>query len=244
MENKMKKLLITLRFSLPLVTGAWADEPADGPEMLGWYHFYAPNPGAVVAAMDKFWASDCGKEYPADVVLAAEVFNGGNAASHFILNTYPNAAAQEKAVNMMATCAGGQEFLRELQAADVVGTRQMLGFHAVEGGDWTKDAAFAKFDIRVEARNQGAYVAAWQKMMSAVVEDINISSYGVGAIVFGNDAFSHWVYVGAKTSTELAAAQQAILTHPAFATFVQETSTLRENVNTTLIQIVKGYSKN
>jgi len=62
--------------------------------------------------------------------------------------------------------------------------------------------------------------------------------------VFGNDAFNHWVYVGAKTSTELAAVQQAILTHPGFLTFTKETSTLRENVNTTLVQIVKGYSRN
>ena len=31
-----------------------------------FYHFAAPDPAAVVAAMDKFWASDCGKKYPAD----------------------------------------------------------------------------------------------------------------------------------------------------------------------------------
>ncbi|MDB2376615.1 hypothetical protein N9V75_00300 [Luminiphilus sp.] len=240
----MKKLLIALLISTPLVGGVWADEPADGPAMLGFYHFYAPNPGAVVAAMDKFWASDCGKEYPADVALAAEVFNGGYDSSHFILNTYPNAAAQEKAVNIMATCADGQQFLMELQAAGVVGTRQLLGFHAAEGGDWTEDSAFAKFDIKVEGQNQGAYVAAWQKMMSAVMKDIDISSYGVGVVVFGNDAFNHWVYVGAKTSTELAAVQQAILTNPGFSAFAKETSTLRENVNTTLVQIVKGYSRN
>ena len=49
----------------------------DDHEMAGpfyaFYHFAAPDPSAVVAAMDKFWASDCGKQYPADAGLNQEL---------------------------------------------------------------------------------------------------------------------------------------------------------------------------
>ena len=78
-------IAVALMFVIPQ---GFAEEQDDGPEMLGFYHFYAPDPAAVVAAMDKFWASDCGKEYPAEVALSAEVFNGGYPSSHFVLNTY------------------------------------------------------------------------------------------------------------------------------------------------------------
>jgi len=239
----MKSLLASLIAVLLLsAQSGVAEETAEGPEMLGFYHFYAPDPGAVVAAMDKFWASDCGKEYPAEVALAAEVFNGGYASSHFVLNTFPNAAAQEQAASILMSCPDGRLFLEDLQSAGVVPTTQYLGFHAAEGGNWREDMAFAKFDIVVEGQNQGLYVGAWQKMMAGVLEDIDVSSYGIGAVVFGNDKFSHWVYVGAPTSTALAATQQALLTHPDFQTFLKEAGGLRTNVNTTLVQILKGYS--
>ena len=59
----MKSLLVSLIAVLLLsAQSGVAEETAEGPEMLGFYHFYAPDPGAVVAAMDKFWASDCGKK--------------------------------------------------------------------------------------------------------------------------------------------------------------------------------------
>ena len=114
----MKSLLVSLIAVLLLsAQSGVAEETAEGPEMLGFYHFYAPDPGAVVAAMDKFWASDCGKEYPAEVALAAEVFNGGYASSHFVLNTFPNAAAQEQAASILMSCPDGRVFLEDLQSA-------------------------------------------------------------------------------------------------------------------------------
>ena len=238
-KTLLSGIAVALMFVIPQ---GFAEEQDDGPEMLGFYHFYAPDPAAVVAAMDKFWASDCGKEYPAEVALSAEVFNGGYPSSHFVLNTFPNAAAQEKAASILMGCPDGRTFLKDLQAAGVKPTTQYLGFHAAEGGNWREDTAFAKFDIVVEGQNQGLYVAAWKKMMAGVLEDIDVSSYGIGAVVFGNDKFSHWVYVSAKNSTELAATQQALLTHPDFQTFLKEAGGLRTNVNTTLVQILKGYS--
>tara|TARA_E500000075_G_C6730587_1_gene193463 strand:- start:362 stop:538 length:177 start_codon:yes stop_codon:yes gene_type:complete len=46
------------------------------------------NSAAVVAAMNKFWASDGGKEYPADVAIAQELFNGSCSSKHLIIITF------------------------------------------------------------------------------------------------------------------------------------------------------------
>ena len=76
-----------------------------------FYHLQTANPAAVVAAMDKFWASDCGKKYPVDVALSDEVFNGGNASTHFIINTFQNAEDQAAAAEIMRSCPDALTFL-------------------------------------------------------------------------------------------------------------------------------------
>ena len=72
---------------------ALSDNHSPETSYLGFYYFSAPNPEAVVTAMDKFYESDCGKRYPADVSLAEQLFNGGYQSTHFFLNSYANAAA-------------------------------------------------------------------------------------------------------------------------------------------------------
>ena len=69
-------------------TSVFGRRSRDGRTFYAFYHFAAPDPAAVVAAMDKFWASDCGKKYPADAGLNQEVFNGGYQSTHFIINTF------------------------------------------------------------------------------------------------------------------------------------------------------------
>ena len=69
---KLFSLLSLLLFSL---TGLGDDHSPAG-SLYTFYHFSAPEPDRVVAAMDKSWDSGCGNQYPADVGLSQEAFNG------------------------------------------------------------------------------------------------------------------------------------------------------------------------
>ena len=68
----------------------------DGRTFYAFYHFAAPDPTAVVAAMDKFWALT-GKKYPADKDLIRKYLMGVP-VYHFINNTFKNAADQQEAL--------------------------------------------------------------------------------------------------------------------------------------------------
>ena len=67
---KLLVMFIAAALSIP----ALSDNHSPENPYLGFYYFSAPNAEAVVTAMDTFYESDCGKQYPADVALAEQVF--------------------------------------------------------------------------------------------------------------------------------------------------------------------------
>ena len=71
---------------------ALADDHRPNSKWYGFYDFIRLDPAAVVAATDKFYASDCGKTYPADLSLAEELFNVAYQSTHFFINTCQSAA--------------------------------------------------------------------------------------------------------------------------------------------------------
>lgn len=235
--------IIVLLISLVLSGVATADDQANGGPFYAFYHLQVANPAGVVEAMDKFWASDCGKQYPADVALSQEVFNGGYASTHFIINTFRSIEDQSKAAEIMRSCPDSQVFLQELSAS-AQPVMEYMGPAPVDENDWGQDSAFSKFDIIVEPQDQAAYAAAYTKMMKAVAKDVDLRSYGLGAVFFGRDTFTHWVWTGGRTQAELGAISQQMLAHPAFAAFNAEVGDMRTVVNTTQVQILKAYPRN
>ena len=81
------------------------------------------------------------------------------------------------------------------------------------------------------------------KMMKAASKDIDLRSYGLGAIYFGRDKFSHWVWTGARSIPELSSISEQLLIHPAFVRFNAAVGNKRTIVNTTQVQILKGYER-
>ena len=237
---KTLSLLTLLLFSF--VIGA--DNHSSSGPYYAFYHFTAPEPDKVVAALDKFWGSDCGKQYPADVGLTQELFNGSYQSTHFVINTFKSAADQEVAAEILRSCPTALEFQREMSEAGVVGVTQYLGFAPVDENDWGNDSTFSKFDIVVEPQDQAAYAAAYGKMMSKVAQDIDIKSYGLGVVGFGRDKFTHWVWTGASSITELDSITRGISNHPAFAEFNETVGEMRTVVNTTQLQMLKSYPRN
>lgn len=219
-----------------------ADDHAEAGPFYAFYHLQTANPAAVVAAMDKFWASDCGKKYPADVALSEEVFNGGNASTHFIINTFQNAEDQASAAEIMRSCPSALTFLSEFYN-DAQATSQYMGPAAIDENDWTQDSVFAKYDIIVEPQNQAAYAAAYADMMQKVSKEAEVRSYGLGSIHYGRDKFTHWVWVGARSIPELSSINEKVQAHSAFAEFNAKVGGMRTIVNTTQVQILKGYER-
>ena len=239
----MKIRLLLALFLGVFGTQALADDHAQAGPFYAFYHIQSTNPAAVVAAMDKFWDSACGKQYPADVALSEEVFNGGNTSTHFIINTFQNSEDQAKAAEIMRSCPDALVFLEELYGSGVVAVSQYMGPAAVDENDWTQDSVFSKFDIIVEPQNQAAYAAAYSEMMEKVSDDVDLRSYGLGSIYFGRDKFTHWVWTGGRSIPELSAISEKLLAHPAFADFNRKVGAMRTVVNTTQVQILKGYAR-
>ena len=102
---------LLLSFFLVLFSfNAYADDHNDSSPFYAFYHLQVANPAALLDSMDRFWASDCGKQYPADVALSQEVFNGSYPSTHFIINTFQSATDQAKAAQLMRSCPAGIEF--------------------------------------------------------------------------------------------------------------------------------------
>ena len=68
--------ILVLLLSVVISNLTWADHHSESGPLYAFYHLQVGNPAALVSAMDTFWASDCGKQYPADVALSQELFNG------------------------------------------------------------------------------------------------------------------------------------------------------------------------
>ena len=143
----------------------------------------------------------------------------------------------------MRSCPAGIEFLTELAQAGTVPTTQYMGAAPIDANDWTQDTVFSKFDIIVAPQDQAAYAAAYNEMMTTVSKDIDLRSYGLGAIYFGRDQFTHWVWTGARSIPELNTISEQLLAHPAFAKFNNDVGNMRTVVNTSQIEVLKGWAK-
>ena len=206
MVKKMKKILVL--FSALLSLGVFAEGEGKH-EMHAFYFLNVTNPAVVVGAMDKFAASDCGKQLPADVGLMNERINGSAASTHFIIVSYEKMADFRKADALMQSCPEGATMLQEIGSGSDPVT-QFAVIPAIEVGDWGKDSVFMKYDMSVS--DEAAYGAAWTELMDANVAAGTVtSSYGLNRIFLGNNDASHFVYIGA-TDFETLTANQATLT--------------------------------
>ena len=215
----------------------------DGGPFYAFYHVQVSNPSTLVSAMDTFWASDCGKQYPADVALLEEVFNGSSPSTHFIINTFQTSDDQAQAAEIMRSCPDAVAFVQSLYESGTLPVSQYMGSAPIDESDWTEDIVFSKVDIVVEPQNQERYADAYAKMMKKISRDVEMRSYGLGAVGFGRDRFTHWVWTGARSIPELNAITQRLTSHPVFMEFNQDVGRMRDVMNTSQNVIIKSYPR-
>ena len=231
----MKKTLIFL-FALSGFT------QADDHSMDTYYAYYGistTNPPAVVAAMDKFNASECGQKTPSTVALMAETFNGGEESTHTFVVTYEGSKVLDETLAILSTCPDYATFLTEMAEISEP-TEQNLVKKLYEQGDWTKDTVFAVFEMNI--KNEDAYLTAYKKMTDAMVEKGQLtSSYGLERVIAGTD-FSHFAFIGGQNVASLMETLDLLdMKNPDFKEFQTAVRRNRSIVRRGIVNPVKAW---
>ena len=210
-------------------------------EMHQFTHMQITNPAAVIAAMDSFASSDCGKKYPADVGLMQEVINGAKQSTHFFIVSYEKISDFQKARDLTATCPAEAKFYADILKSGSTIITDYTIVPVVEKKDWYMDTVFMKYDMQLSLADEAAYTKAWSELMDNNVEAGFVkSSYGLNRVNFGSDALSHFVYIGGSSIEDV---NPDLTSTKAYAKFAKKVSGMREVVNTSLIMPVKSWPK-
>jgi hypothetical protein len=229
----MKRLILFL--TLILNGYIFADGHAS-PPMTAHYGFSTSNPAAVVESLQKFMASDCGKEMPASVTLFEPHFNADNEASHILTFNYQNGKGMDAVRQTFQTCAAAQQFL-----ADGVGVinqeYQALSTPIYAGGNAPEANVYMLWQMKVT--DEAKYAAAYKKMMEAQTEDgLASGSYGVNRIMAGGvDGMTHFAYIFGSSMAEMTEALSVSQASDNFKRFVREVESIRE-----IITVDAGYT--
>jgi hypothetical protein len=204
--------------------------------MTAHYGFSTSNPAAVVESLQKFMASDCGKEMPASVTLFEPHFNADNEASHILTFNYQNGKGMDAVRQTFQTCAAAQQFL-----ADGVGVinqeYQALSTPIYAGGNAPEANVYMLWQMKVT--DEAKYAAAYKKMMEAQTEDgLASGSYGVNRIMAGGvDGMTHFAYIFGSSMAEMTEALSVSQASDNFKRFVREVESIRE-----IITVDAGYT--
>ena len=234
----MKKLLLLISISSGIIF-AQSERHA----MHVFYHMNVTNPVGVVSALDKFHASDCGKKFPGDLGLMSETLNGASDSTHFIIASYMTMEDFQEAGALTQSCPEAATMLGTiLSSASPVSDLAIIPIF--EANDWTVDGAFTKYDMRMNLENEEEYAEAWSELMESNVESGSVtSSYGLNRVLYGNDEFTHFVYIGASDFVTLTDGATEQTSSKAFEKFSRKVKGMREVLNTSLIIPVKAWPR-
>ena len=105
----IKYFLVTLGFVFTPLT--YAQQPFQTYDMI------VSDPAGVVAALDKYQASQTGQQGRATVILSQYLANGESLATHQILVVYPTIRDMDLNLERNATSEDWAEFLTDMQSA-------------------------------------------------------------------------------------------------------------------------------
>ena len=233
----MKKILLSLLLSSGLI---FAD--GHGMEKDTYYAFFgiaANNPPAVVAAMDKFNASDCGQASPSTVALMGEAFNGDEPSTHTFVVTYEGAQEIDETLAIINACPEYAEFLTEMAAVSVP-TEQILNKVVYEGGDWTEERAFAVFEMNV--RNEASYLEAYKKFTDASIASGQLTgAFGLQRSIASTD-YTHFAFIAESNMADLMATMDTLnMDNPDFAEFQNSVRRNRSIVRRGIVVPIKAW---
>ena len=109
---------------------------------------------------------------------------------------------------------------------------------ALESGDWRTDTVFANVDIKVESGEEAKYLKAWVDFMES---QESVGSFGINRILFGNKYYTHMIYLGSNSLSELTNSMKTAFSSRDYQTYLNKVEDIRTNVQTRMAQFVKAY---
>ena len=145
----MRKFLLVI-FTFIYAATVLADDHkvVPGKEVGEFHYIKATNPLNIIAAADKFMASDCGKNWKAQTGANVVLMQlQGSGMSHFFYVGFSDYEKMELG-QKLANCAANFEFIQTIGAnshSDLYFNR--IGELSLQRGDWTKDSIFFKYEF-------------------------------------------------------------------------------------------------
>ena len=173
----------------------------------------------------------------------SETLNGASNSTHFIIASYMTREDFQNAGALTQSCPEAATMLGSLMnSASPVSDLAIVPI--IEANDWTVDGAFTKYDMRMNLENEEEYAEAWSELMESNVESGSVtSSYGLNRVLYGNDEFTHFVYIGASDLVTLTDGATELTSSKAFEKFSRKVKGMREVLNTSLVIPVKAWPR-
>ena len=210
-----------------------------GGEVGEFHYIKAKNPLAIVAATDKFIASDCGQKWQAKSRGLVLMQLDGSGMSHFFYSGFDDYESMNEAIQLASSCAAGLEFVQAIGDASLGEYYfNRIGELSLQKGDWTKDSVFLKYDLFVDPMKRGDYAKAWSSLVES--QDTPGSS-GLVTHVTGNGRVSHFAFNGGPSIPELMSGSEETFSSKEFLEFAAEVDEYRTVVNVMMVTPVKAW---
>jgi hypothetical protein len=233
----MSRGTIALLWSCLLLAGA-----AQGAENWQSLSFTttAQNLPRLIAATDKFMASDAGKAFPGTLSLMTAVIDGADPATHSYISSMESLAAREK---WTASLEGNADWsaLRDAFAnlTESGATSRMI-FVKHWGESGASDVVWHLFGLTVS--DPAAYLKAMDTLMASETGKKFPGSLHLSSVAAaGMSAVTHVVSVGYESEAEAETWNEVMLKSAAWTAFQRATDPISENAGAWVLRTVKTW---
>ena len=226
MKNLLQKLVLTVILATPI--GALA---ADQPELASTVYgqsimLEVSNPTAVVAAMNRFNASESGKSYPGTVLLNEMVAGGETDITHQINAFFPTSAALDASNANSAGNPDAMAFgMTMQQSAEIVGRGL---FRMIRGRGGVSTPGAITYMIQLEVTDRAAFMKAFDKLWNSdAFQSFPGGVYFGDTLGNGTNPSTHWVSFVAPNMETLYSGMDEVQSSSAMAAYSKNADKFR-----------------
>jgi len=182
-----KCLFVTL--GLTFTTLIYAQQPFQTYDMI------VSDPAGVVAALDKFKASQTGQQASSTVVLSQYLANGESLATHQILVLYPTILDMDLELKRNATSDDWSELLTDIRSAASVeaeGIGQVLATAGNPNDPVMTAIGRVRVTYQLSVDDPATYASAWSDFANDNLQENNVSILR-SVIAYGANPSTHLV---------------------------------------------------
>ena len=237
MRKILFSILITI-FSVNIFSDDHGIKP--GNVVAEFHYFDVTDPMTFVATVDKFDVSSCAQEWREKSGVNIGLYAlGGGSHSHLILVVYDDFDQMQLGRSIFGACRESAQMIKSMDTSS--NSHMYYNFVtelALESGDWRTDTVFANVDIKVESGEEAEYLKAWVDFMES---QESVGSFGINRILFGNKYYTHMIYLGSNSLSELTNSMKTAFSSRDYQTYLNKVEDIRTNVQTRMAQFVKAY---